>query len=368
MNKLVTVIGTRPEFTKMAALIPHLDKHFDHILIHTGQHFSLNMDKVFFDELSIRKPDFFLYSHSKSNASQVGKILSNLEPLLLDIKPDAVLTYADTNSMLGGSLVAVKNNLPLVHLESGCRTFLRNQPEEVNRVIADSISGLLLTSDQSGIDNLKKEGITSTNFADTKREVVLVGRTCYEVIKINVPKANHKVLAKYNLETKTYLLATIHRAANTDNSTNFHSVIKALNEISSVMEVVFPIHPRTKKVLIKTGIKLNKNIKLIPPQGYFDFLGLLVNCYLVVTDSGGIQEEGAILNVPVLIAKNETEWQELVSVGKNKLITNNADKLVSEVKKLLKDRKTYNQMVTAKYDWVQNTNSLIVKAIKNYLS
>lgn len=366
-KKLMTVLGTRPEITKMADLIPLLDQDFDHTLIHTKQHFDFNMDQVFFKELELRQPDLFLDANEQSNSAQVGQILLKLEPVVKELQPDAIVAYADTNSMLGGALTAVKNRIPLIHLEAGCRTFDRQMPEEINRVIADSVASLLFASDQMSINNLRKEGITSGLVGKTYRKVVLSGRTIYPVLKAQIKKSDESILKKLNLKPKQFLLTTFHRAANTDDVKTLKSLVNALNQVSEKIKIVFPIHPRTLQALAREQLSLAPNISAIEPLGYLPFLTLIKNSNFVVSDSGGIQEEAAILNVPCLILRNETEWEELVEAGKNKIITNNVNKIVPQVWELLNDSAKLERMRTSSYPWIENPTQIIISKIKRYL-
>ena len=361
MKKVVTICGTRPEWTKLSALIPMLDSEFNHILVHTGQHYSYNMDKIFFEELQLRHPNYCLEVGSGTQAEQVGKGLIEFEKVLLKEKPDLVIVFADTNSPLIGALAASKLNIPVAHIEAGCRSFNRKMPEEINRVVADHCSELFFPPDKAAYKNLRKEGIS-------KEKIFLKGRTIYDAcIRIKKLALKTNILEKLKLEKGYFVTLTIHRAENTNDIERLKGIIKAVNEISELVKIVFPIHPRTKKILEDNNIKLNEKILVTEPLGYLEFTNLLINSKFAMSDSGSIQEEGVIYDVPCLILRNETEWTEFVDAGKNILLSTEPEKIVCLTLDLLKDNGTIEKMKNIKIKHKKNVCKKIVEVLKNEL-
>ncbi|MBI2672551.1 UDP-N-acetylglucosamine 2-epimerase (non-hydrolyzing) [Candidatus Woesearchaeota archaeon] len=359
MKKIVTIAGTRPEWTKLSALIPLLDKEFDHILVHTGQHYSYNMDKIFFEELKLREPNYCLEVGSGTQAEQVGKGMIEFEKILVNEKPDLVIVFADTNAPLTGALVASKLHIPVCHIEAGCRSFNRRMPEEINRIVADHCSEMFFPPDKAAYKNLRKEGIP-------KEKIFLKGRTIYDAcLRIKKLALKTNILEKLNLEKEKYAAVTIHRAENTNNIEVLKGLVNSLNEISELIKIVFPIHPRTKKVLEENNIKLNDKILITEPLGYLEFTNLLINSKFTMSDSGSIQEEGVIYNVPCLILRNETEWTEFVDAGKNILLTTNPEKIISITKDLLNNEEKLKQMREIKIKHKKNVCKKIVWILKN---
>lgn len=327
LPKIVTVVGTRPEFDKMPLLLKSFGKIAKSILVHTGQHYDDNMDKVFFDELKIPKPKYTLSIGSAPQGEQTGKILEKIEKIFLQEKPDLVVVYGDTNSTLGGALAAAKLNIPIAHIEAGMRSYNRQMPEEINRVITDHISDFLFCSTRAAVDNLKKEGIWK-NVSD-------VGDLTVDILKDLKPRLlNPKALKAYNLKPKTYLLATVHRAENTDKKENLENIVRAFGEIEQT--IIFPVHPRTKKYLklykLDKLIAKTPHIRLVEPVGYFDMMALLVGANLLLTDSGGLQKEAYLCRVPCVTLRKETEWFETVKSGWNHLAGSDLRKIVKLAK------------------------------------
>lgn len=361
MKKIVTIAGTRPEWTKLSALIPVLDKEFNHILVHTGQHYSYNMDKIFFEELKLRDPDYCLEVGSGTQAEQVGKGMIEFEKILLKEKPDLVIVFADTNSPITGAIVAAKLHIPVAHIEAGCRSFNKKMPEEINRIIADHCSDFNFPPDKVAYKNLVNEGIN-------KSGIFLVGRTVYDTcLRIMELIKENKILEKLNLEKDKYLVLTIHRAENTNNLEILRGIINAINSVSTLIKIVFPIHPRTKKVLQDNNIKLNENVLEIEPLGYLDFTNLLINSKYVMSDSGSIQEEAVIYNVPCLILRNETEWIEFVEKGKNILCTTHNDAIITINNELLNNPSKLLGMRKIKIRHKKDVCKKIVEILKNEL-
>jgi len=364
--KIITILGTRPEIIKLSPLIPILDREFEHKIIHTGQHYDYNMDEIFFEELQLRKPDYPLCIGSHPAGKQTGLMLEKIEEVLLQEKPDLVIVQGDTNTVLAGSLAAVKLHFPLMHIEAGCRSFNRNMPEEINRVVADHISNYLISPDDKSTCNLQVEGIPA-------EKIFHLGSTAFdaslrnkEFVDVNVVMSKFGLIAPKNdpLEkAKPFVLVTIHRAENTDDLVNLKELINGLNAISDKIQVVFPIHPRTRKILEQNNLKLNPSIKLIEPQSYLSFLALLSSCRFCMSDSGGIQEEALVFNKPCLVLRNETEWVRLVEVGKNILVGVNATKIINTAETLL-DEKELQKIKELKSPYSSGASSKIIELIK----
>lgn len=338
MNKIITVLGTRPELVKLSPLIPKLDEKFKQIIVHTGQHYDKEMDAIFFEELNIRNPDFNLDIGKKEKKTQLASMILGIRKIISDEKPRAVIVFGDTNSTLAGAIAASREKVFLVHIEAGCRSFNLDMPEEVNRVIVDSIADFMLTPDNNSTTNLISEGIS-------KDRIFECGDLVVEASARNILHSNKtRILEKLNLTPKTYVLATIHRAENTDNITNLREIMSAISEISKNCKIVFPIHPRTKKTLDTNNIVLPDGVICTEPLGYLEFLALQKNAKFVMTDSGGVQKEAVSLNVPCLILRNETEWMTIVDFGKCILVGNNKENLVKYAKMLLTDEKNLDRI------------------------
>lgn len=325
--KICTVLGTRPEIIKLSPLIPLLDQEFDHILIHTGQHYDYNMDAVFFEEFGL-KPNYLLGIGSHPREEQIKLMREKIVSKLEIEKPDLVIVQGDTNTTLAGALAASDLKILLVHIESGCRSFSKNMPEEINRIEVDRLSDYLVTPDLEAVENLKKEEILEG------KKIWNCGSTTYDAIIRNSKYANYNIINQYNLQNKDFILVTLHRAENTNNLDRFKEIISAINEISTKNKIIFPIHPRTEKIIKENNILINNNVKIIAPTSYGHFLALLSNCKFCMSDSGGIQEEALACNIPCLILRNETEWIRIVNAGKNILVGTEKNKIISAVEKL----------------------------------
>ena len=325
--KIATIFGTRPEIIKLSPLIPILDKEFNHILIHTGQHYSYKMDKIFFEDLNLRDCNYTLNVGSGTHAQQTGKILMKLEDILLDEKPDLVIVQGDTNSTLAAALAASKLQLPVAHVEAGCRSFDKRMPEEINRILVDHISDYLFVPDKTALENLISEGIPS-------EKLYLVGNTSVDAClrAINIFKT--EILNNYPIEKGNYILLTLHRQENTTYN-GLKEILKAVNIISDKITILFPAHLRTRKIIENKKLKIANNVILTDPLGYKEFMGLLINSKFIMTDSGGIQEEAAILNIPCLIIRDNTEWMTYVELGKNMLLGTHNQEIIETVNNLL---------------------------------
>ncbi|HWA92673.1 MAG TPA: UDP-N-acetylglucosamine 2-epimerase (non-hydrolyzing) [Rhizomicrobium sp.] len=314
--KIVTVAGARPQFIKAFALSRALAEapDFDEVLIHTGQHFDDNMSAVFFDELGIRPPDHHFKVGQAAHGAMTGEMLERIEQVLLAEKPAAVIVYGDTNSTLAGALAAAKLGIALVHVEAGLRSFNRAMPEEINRVVADHVSDLLFCPTRAAIENLAREGIT--------QGVHRTGDLMVDAMRLATPIAerNSTILETVGVRPSAYAVATIHRAANTDDRQALAPVLDYLAEASRKQPVVFPVHPRTVAAMKRAGLDPGRDgIKVIAPVGYLDMCKLLHHASLVLTDSGGVQKEAYFHRVPCITLRDETEWVETIANGWNRL-------------------------------------------------
>ncbi len=318
--KIVTIVGNRPQFIKMALLDQYFRKKLTHIrsvVIHTGQHYDDNLSEIFFRELKILKPKYNLNVGSLRHGEQTGQMLSSIEKILLKEIPDWVLVYGDTNSTAAGALAASKLGIPIAHVEAGLRSYNRQMPEEINRVLTDHLSSVWFCPTVRAVKQLKKEGIGG-------RKVCRVGDVMYDAENFFGKSAQRKskLLDKLHLTPKKYILATIHRAENTDDLKRLRIIVGALQKISKKIQIVFPLHPRTKKSLKIIGTSLEEeNIHFIPPIGYLDMMMLEKQAAIIVTDSGGIQKEAFFYKIPCVTLRNETEWPETISLGWNRLAT-----------------------------------------------
>jgi UDP-GlcNAc3NAcA epimerase len=327
--KIVSIVGARPQFIKAAPLSRALRASLAHteVLVHTGQHYDEAMSAVFFDELDIPLPEHNLGIGSGPHGAQTGRMLARLEKVLLDERPERVLLYGDTNSTLAGALAAAKLNIAIAHVEAGLRSFNRRMPEEINRVLADHVSELLLCPSQVAVDNLAAEGIT--------RGVYLVGDVMADALAYAAERARERsnILARLELAERGYLLATVHRAENTDDEARLRAILAAFAEIGE--PIVFPIHPRTAKKIEAFDLKSTcgvHNLKFIEPLGYLDMVRLEQSARLILTDSGGIQKEAYWLGRPCVTLRDETEWVETVQAGWNTLVGADTDRIVKTVR------------------------------------
>jgi len=324
--KIVSIVGARPQFIKCAPVSHELRKEHEEILVHTGQHYDPEMSDVFFEELQIPKPDYHLDVGSGSHGKQTGAILERVENVLIKEIPDLVLVYGDTNSTLAGALAAAKLHIPVAHVEAGLRSFDRTMPEEINRVVTDHVSDLLLCPTQTAMDNLKKEGIT--------RGVHMVGDVMVDALRhnANISEKKSHIIKMLGLQQGNYYVATVHRPANTDDRKNLTAIIEAFRE--SGKTVVFPVHPRTKKYLREFGLwdSLSENIRCIDPLGYIDMLHLMKHAKKILTDSGGIQKEAYVMGVPCITMRENTEWIETLLGGWNVLVGADKHKILAALK------------------------------------
>ena len=311
MKTIASIVGARPQFIKASAVSRALVADFKEVMIHTGQHYDYEMSDLFFEEMDMREPDFNLGVGGGSHGEQTGRMMIELEKVIADIKPECMLVYGDTNSTLAGALVAAKAGIPLAHVEAGLRSYNRAMPEEVNRVLTDHGSSLLLCPTDAAVENLRKEGIT--------RGVHQVGDVMYDALLHNLGLARNRLslLSQLGVKKGEYALATVHRAGNTDNPRNMQSILNALGALRT--RVIFPVHPRTRRMINEWGNAIHSNISLVEPLGPLDILQLLENASCILTDSGGMQKEAYLLNVRCITLREETEWVETVSAGWNRL-------------------------------------------------
>ena len=325
MKKIVLVVGTRPNFMKAFPVYEALKPHFDLYLIHTGQHYDKNMSKIFFDELNFSDPDFYLNIKSRTQTSQLGEIITKLEDVLNTINPDLLIVFGDVTSTLAAALTANKMGIKLAHVEAGLRSYDMTMPEEVNRILTDNISDYLFVTEESGIENLIKIGIS-------KDRIFLVGNTMIDsLIKYQDKIENTKYYESLKLEKNNYIVLTLHRPSNVDDNDYLKRIFNEIEKVAQKKRIIYPVHPR-----IKDKIKdiVSENIILIDPLGYLEFINLVSNSYCVITDSGGIQEETTFLNIPCLTLRSNTERPStfVENGGTNKLV--NMDNLFDEYKNL----------------------------------
>ena len=329
MKKIVTILGARPQFVKAAVLSRIISKHkaMDEVIIHTGQHYDENMSAIFFDEMDIPKPKYNLNINGLSHAQMTGQMLEKIEEVLLIEKPELVVVYGDTNSTIAGALAAKKMHIKVVHIEAGLRSFDMKMPEEVNRILTDRISDLLLCPTDTAIKNLKNEG-----FDNLPSKVLKCGDIMKDAMEFYGKNSAEKstIMSELNLTKNEFVLATIHRQENTDLIENLIAIFSGLEEINKYKQVILPIHPRTKAVLEKN--KLKYNVTFIDPVGYFDMLELLKNCNLVITDSGGLQKEAFFNRKHCIVARNSTEWVELVNNGLAKIVGSSSTEMIKAFK------------------------------------
>jgi UDP-N-acetylglucosamine 2-epimerase len=323
--KIVTVLGARPQFIKAAALSRELRKRHQEILVHTGQHYDYGMSGVFFDSLEIPSPEVNLGVGSGNHGAQTAAMLAGIEEVLVKEKPDWMLIYGDTNSTLAGAVAASKLHVPVAHVEAGLRSFNRRMPEEVNRVVADHLSSLLLCPSQTAVDHLAAEGI--------RDNVHLVGDVMLDVLNWAKERAAPKTaqtLAQLGVKQGEYLLATIHRGENTDSPERLGAIVRALNALEET--VLFPVHPRTRKAISASGAQLGSHVRAVEPLGYFEMVTASAAARLILTDSGGLQKEAYWLGVPCVTMRDETEWVETVTAGWNTLTGANSEQIVDKVR------------------------------------
>ena len=323
--KILSIVGARPQFIKAAQVSNKIRKNNTEILIHTGQHYDENMSDIFFNQLDIPKPDFNLEIGSAKHGVQTAKMLRKIEKYILEIKPDFVLVYGDTNSTLAGSLAASKQLYPVIHIEAGLRSYNKDMPEEINRIITDHIAELLFCPTRNAVNNLNKEGI--------KEGVEFVGDVMYDAVINNIKIANKQsnILKKLELRKEKYFLATVHRAENTNKKSNLKNIVDAFNQVN--IKIVIPFHQKKKKYMKKFDLNFKENVIVVEPVSYLDMLKLEDNAKKILTDSGGIQKEAYFLKTPCITLRDNTEWVETIKNGWNIIVGNDKHKIIRALSK-----------------------------------
>ncbi|WNL33957.1 UDP-N-acetylglucosamine 2-epimerase (non-hydrolyzing) [Arcobacter cryaerophilus gv. pseudocryaerophilus] len=406
--KILTILGARPQFIKagsvsraiashnnqvasLESLVSSEDsknqklqtKNFElitEIIVHTGQHYDANMSDIFFDEMQIPKPNYFLGIGGKSHGAMTGQMIEKIEEVALKENPDWIMVYGDTNSTLAGAIVASKLHIKLAHIEAGLRSFNMKMPEEVNRILTDRVSTILFCPTDTAMKNLKAEGFPFSLTTNHQQLITNVGDVMQDGAMFykslaKIPEAVSSLWSlvssedskKQNLQTinqkpktKNYILCTIHRAENTDDETRLRSIFEALNEIAKEKQIILPLHPRTKKLLENLQTKnqklLTKNLTIIDPVGYLEMVWLIDNCDLVMTDSGGLQKEAYFFEKQCITLRDETEWVELVECGANRLVGADKEKIVSSYQLLVSSENSKNDELKTKNQKLQTKN------------
>ena len=374
MIKILTILGARPQFIKAGSISREIAKYkeIEEIIVHTGQHYDANMSDIFFDEMQIPKPNYFLGIGGKSHGAMTGQMIEKIEEVALKENPDWIMVYGDTNSTLAGAIVASKLHIKLAHIEAGLRSFNMKMPEEVNRILTDRVSNILFCPTDTAIQNLKNEGYENLDCKIVKSGDVMQDGAMFYRHLAKMPKevaslwslVSSEDSKKQNLQTinqkpktKNYILCTIHRAENTDDETRLRSIFEALNEIAKEKQIILPLHPRTKKLLENLQTKnqklLTKNLTIIDPVGYLEMVWLIDNCDLVMTDSGGLQKEAYFFEKQCITLRDETEWVELVECGANRLVGADKEKIVSSYQLLVSSENSKNDELKTKNQKLQ---------------
>jgi UDP-N-acetylglucosamine 2-epimerase (non-hydrolysing) len=361
MKRVIIVAGARPNFMKIAPLMREFKNHKTHfttLLVHTGQHYDFEMSEVFFQNLGIPEPDIHLGVGSASHTVQTARIMVAFEKVVLREKPDLVIVVGDVNSTAACSLVASKLNVKVAHVEAGLRSFDRSMPEEINRIVTDSLSDFLFVSERSGIRHLKNEGVNS-------KKVHFVGNVMIDTLLSNIGAINKSnILKKLHLNKKKYCVMTLHRPSNVDSQKNLAEIYDILESVSQRIKIIYPVHPRTKK-MIRTHKFLSKfeildNLVMLEPLGYSDFINLVKESSFVLTDSGGIQEETTVLKVPCLTMRENTERPVTIKKGTNYLVGRNKGKIIRHVRDILKGK---NKKVDIPEFWDGKTAKRILEVL-----
>jgi len=337
--KIAIILGTRPEIIKMSPIIRECQKRkLGFFVLHTNQHYSHNLDNIFFEELQLPKPKYNLKIGSGTNAKQTGKMMIRIEKVLIKENPSIVLIEGDTNTVLAGALTAAKLHIKVAHIEAGLRSYFREMPEEINRILTDHCSDLLFAPTEKSKGILINEGIS-------KNKIFVTGNTIVDAVYQNSKLAERKskIFKKFNLKKKKYFLLTLHRPENVDKKKRLEKIFQGLDLIckKTGLVIIFPIHPRTKKRISEFKLKVPEEIKLIKPVGYLDFLQLEKNTALVLTDSGGVQEESCILKVPCITLRDNTERPETIEVGSNILAGVEPEIILKSFSKMLDKKRNW---------------------------
>lgn len=358
--KLLFIVGTRPNFMKVAPLIQECkNQKMKYKLVHTGQHYDENLSTIFFEELQLPKPDIHLNIKSGSSTIQTSLILKELQPVLVKEKPTLIIVVGDVTSTVASALCASQHKIPVAHVEAGLRSFDRSMPEEINRIIVDHISELLFTTEPSANQNLEKERISSD-------KIHFVGNTMIDTLLTHKQKAKQTpILKNLNIIENEYALLTVHRPSNVDEKNDLERTLQTIKEIAKHIQVVWSIHPRTKNNIKKNKLEKeidDPNIITLPPCGYLDFINLMANAKVVVTDSGGIQEETTVLNVPCITLRENTERPITLQSGTNKLISTDKTKVINTLKAILKQPRY--QLKSLPEKWDGKASKRIIQTIK----
>jgi UDP-GlcNAc3NAcA epimerase len=355
--KILTVLGARPQFIKAATISREFAKaSIPEVIVHTGQHYDANMSQVFFDEMQIPIPDYHLEIHGLNHGAMTGRMMEKVEDVIIKEKPNAVLVYGDTNSTLAGALTASKLYIPVIHVEAGLRSFNMEMPEEINRILTDRISKLLFCPTATAVKNLEAEG-----FRHFDCEILQSGDVMYDAVLFykEKAKAQSAILQNLQLKKNDFVLVTIHRAENTNDSVRLQAIANALNTIAEQTTIVLPLHPRTKAYLQSNGITIGA--KIIDPIGYFDMLNLLSHCKLVMTDSGGLQKEAYFFNKYCITLRDQTEWVELVAEKMNSLAGADSKQIVKAYEENKNKKNELHSLLYGK----GNAAALIVQKIQS---
>lgn len=355
--RIVTIVGARPQFIKAAAVSREIKKHssIEEVIIHTGQHYDMNMSDVFFSEMEIPKPKLNLDINGLSHGAMTGQMLDKIETALTDLKPDWVLIYGDTNSTLAGALAAKKLHQKVAHVEAGLRSFNMKMPEEINRILSDRISDVLFCPTDAAVANLKKEG-----FENFPVKIVRCGDVMQDaaIYYSKTSEQRSKVISQLGLNE--FVLCTLHREENTNDRNVLSRLVNVLNKVNAQIPVVLPLHPRTRKILANSGLKLN--VTIIDPVGYFDIIELLKHCKLVMTDSGGLQKEAFFFKKFCVTLREQTEWIELVENGFNKVAGSDEKLILDSFSYFLNAQADFNINLYGN----GNASAVIVESLMNY--
>lgn len=362
IQKILTIVGTRPNIIKITQFEHVLQKYpqIEHRLLHTGQHYNQNMSEVFFSELGLREPDYMLRLDKSTVVSQLTQIMQGIEQTVQSYKPDLMVVVGDVNSTLAAALVANKMGVRLAHVESGLRSYDRSMPEEINRILTDSITDIFFVTEKSGLENLQKEG-------KAEEQIFFVGNTMIDtLVAYDQQIRSSAVLKKYNLQPKKYALMTMHRPGNVDTREGLLQLLEIIDELSRQIQVVFPIHPRTlnrlKEFDLFNRIEGNKNLILLEPVGYLDFQNLILHTKYVVTDSGGIQEETTFRQVPCITLRPNTERPSTTIIGSNTLLGFDKVRIFSTINQINNDQYKPCQIPTY---WDGKSTERIFEVISN---
>lgn len=357
----MTILGTRPEIIRLSEIIKKADKYFEHILVHTGQNWDYTLNKVFFDDLELREPDYYLDSVGNNLGETIGNIISKSYEILVKEKPDALLLLGDTNSALS-AIAAKRLKVPIFHMEAGNRCFDQNLPEEINRKIVDHISDINLPYTENSRKYLLAEGFR-------KEHIFVTGSPMTEVLEINKEKIeNSDILEKLNLKPNKYILLSTHREENVDKEETFNNLIESINEVAEVykLPIIFSVHPRTQKKLKERKVKFNSLVQEMKPFGFFDYCNLQKNSFCVLSDSGTLSEESAILEFPGISIRTSTERPEVIDKGNIILAGIKKDEVLSSLEIATEMFKTDNKKVKP-YDYLDNNVSdKVIKVIRSY--